>query len=383
MKPKKLKLMVVTPYFWPKIGGLENYAYNIAKGLKKDYGYEVVVVTSNHENPKEYKEEILDGMKIYRLPRQFKISNTPISFKWKKQITEIIEKEQPDIINGHSPVPFISDIACRIAYKKKIPFVLTYHAVTLYKKNNPLANILIFLQELFFAKKTLKISSKIIAVSDFVKIQFSKIIQDKTEVIYNGISKEDIKPRLNNFKKNNIIFLSSLDKTHSWKGLEKIIIAVRYYIDNFDKDIQLNIIGDGNYYSYYENLVNKLKIQKNVKFYGAKFGKEKQRILSESKILITYPTTSNDAFPTVFLEAWANNLPIISSRIGAIPYIIKDKQDGILVGPNDSKKLSQAIHDLINDKYLIKKLIKNGRTKVKCFTWDKISNKINKIFRSL
>ena len=375
MKPKKLKLMVVTPYFWPKIGGLENYAYNIAKGLKKDYGYEVVVVTSNHENPKEYKEEILDGMKIYRLPRQFKISNTPISFKWKKQITEIIEKEQP--------VPFISDIACRIAYKKKIPFVLTYHAVTLYKKNNPLANILIFLQELFFAKKTLKISSKIIAVSDFVKIQFSKIIQDKTEVIYNGISKEDIKPRLNNFKKNNIIFLSSLDKTHSWKGLEKIIIAVRYYIDNFDKDIQLNIIGDGNYYSYYENLVNKLKIQKNVKFYGAKFGKEKQRILSESKILITYPTTSNDAFPTVFLEAWANNLPIISSRIGAIPYIIKDKQDGILVGPNDSKKLSQAIHDLINDKYLIKKLIKNGRTKVKCFTWDKISNKINKIFRSL
>ena len=158
---------------------------------------------------------------------------------------------------------------------------------------------------------------------------------------------------------------------------------MRYYIDNFDKDIQLNIIGDGNYYSYYENLVNKLKIQKNVKFYGAKFGKEKQRILSESKILITYPTTSNDAFPTVFLEAWANNLPIISSRIGAIPYIIKDKQDGILVGPNDSKKLSQAIHDLINDKYLIKKLIKNGRTKVKCFTWDKISNKINKIFRSL
>lgn len=36
MKNKKLKLMIVAPYFYPKIRGLKNYAYNIAKGMKKN-----------------------------------------------------------------------------------------------------------------------------------------------------------------------------------------------------------------------------------------------------------------------------------------------------------------------------------------------------------
>jgi glycosyltransferase involved in cell wall biosynthesis len=42
-----MKIMVVTPYFPPHIGGAKNYAYNIAKGLKEEYNWEIVVITSN------------------------------------------------------------------------------------------------------------------------------------------------------------------------------------------------------------------------------------------------------------------------------------------------------------------------------------------------
>ena len=161
---KKIKLLVVTPYFYPKIGGLENYAFNIAKNLMKNYNYEVVVITSNHES-KEYKEENLEGMKIYRLPYQFKVSNTPISFKWKRQIKEIIEKENPDIINAHSPVPFISDVACRVAHKKKIPFLLTYHNDLI--KENILLNLICKKYYWFIGNKTLNQSDKIIATSEY------------------------------------------------------------------------------------------------------------------------------------------------------------------------------------------------------------------------
>ena len=63
-----MKILIVTPYFTPHIGGVENYAYNIGKGLKEKYGWEVVVVTSNYEERK-YKEEQMDRMKIYRLQR--------------------------------------------------------------------------------------------------------------------------------------------------------------------------------------------------------------------------------------------------------------------------------------------------------------------------
>ena len=165
------KVMFVTPYFPPKIGGAENYAYNIAKGLKKKYGWEVVVVTSNHEQPHKYKEETLDGMKVYRLPRWFKLSNTPINPMWYFMIKKIIKKENPDIINGHSPVPFIADVAARIA--GKLPFILTYHAGSM-KKDKLFQDSLIIPYEKIILKKTIRLSNKIICSSKVVKEDFIK-----------------------------------------------------------------------------------------------------------------------------------------------------------------------------------------------------------------
>ena len=149
----KMKLLVVTPYFYPKIGGLENYAYNISKGLKDKYGWEIVVITSNHEEKKDKKEE-LNGMKIYKLARWFKISNTPINPMWYFQIKNIIKKEKPDVINAHIPVPFISDVTARVC--GDIPFILTYHTGAMMLKGKLLEDLLIKFYESSILKAILK-----------------------------------------------------------------------------------------------------------------------------------------------------------------------------------------------------------------------------------
>lgn len=382
---RKVKLLIVSPYFPPSTGGVQNYVYNISKGLMKDYSYEVVVITSNHQNSSEYKEEILDGMKVYRLPRQFKISNTPINFKWKKQIKKIIKTEKPNIINAHTPVPFIADVACKVAYKLNIPFVLTYHAGSLYKKGFSIFNVLIYLYKLIFEKKMFDKSSKILPVSDYVKIQFTDKIQKKSEIIYNAIKNSEIKKVNNsiNFKKN-ILFLGSLNKAHDLKGLSQIINAIKVYINNVDNNIKLSILGDGDYKNHYQELVNNLGLEKHVLFYGAKFGKEKEKIINKSKIIITYPDGPYDAFPTVFLEAWANNLPIIAANIGCAPYLIKNKEDGFLVEPNNPKKLAEGIYKLLRDKHLQYRLIKNGNKKVReNFTWNISTKKMDEVIREI
>jgi hypothetical protein len=61
---------------------------------------------------------------------------------WYFQIKNIIKKEKPDVINTHTPVPFISDVTARVC--GDIPFILTYHAASLYKYKNPIFNIFIF-----------------------------------------------------------------------------------------------------------------------------------------------------------------------------------------------------------------------------------------------
>src|SRR5258706_8385452 len=105
-----MKLLVVTPYFYPKIGGLENYAYNFCIGLKKRYKWDIVVITSNHKNKKDIVEKI-NGLKIYRLAPMFKLSNTPVNPFWYLKIKKILKSEKPNFINAHTPVPFIADMA--------------------------------------------------------------------------------------------------------------------------------------------------------------------------------------------------------------------------------------------------------------------------------
>src|SRR5438876_7941039 len=102
-----MKLLVVTPYFYPKIGGLENYAYNFCIGIKNKYKWDIVIVTSNHIEKKD-KVEKINGLKIYRLSTLFKISNTPVNPFWFWNIKNIIQKEKPNVINVHTPVPFIA-----------------------------------------------------------------------------------------------------------------------------------------------------------------------------------------------------------------------------------------------------------------------------------
>lgn len=136
---KSPKLMLATPYYAPKVGGLENYAHRIAQELIKR-GWDVCAVTSNHESNMLQVDNV-DGVRVYRMRSAFKLSNTPVGFDWAKQIREIIKKEQPNIIVAHTPVPGVADAAARAA--GKIPFVLTYHAATLYKQNNLIFNAII------------------------------------------------------------------------------------------------------------------------------------------------------------------------------------------------------------------------------------------------
>src|SRR5260221_245293 len=90
------KIMFVTPYFPPHIGGVQNYVYNIAKGLYSSEGWEIVVITSDSK-VKKMQIEKKDGIKIYRLPASFVFSNTPINPFWYFQIKNIIRRDKHEM----------------------------------------------------------------------------------------------------------------------------------------------------------------------------------------------------------------------------------------------------------------------------------------------
>jgi glycosyltransferase involved in cell wall biosynthesis len=378
---KKIKLLVVAPYFPPSIGGVQNYAYNISKGLIKDYNYEIVIITYNHENPKEYKEELLDGMKVYRLPRQFKISNTPISFKWKKQIKKIIEKEKPDIINAHSPVPFIADVACRVAHKKGIPFLLTYHNDLV--KDNFILDLICKKYYWLMGNKTLTQSTKIIATSEYYanNSPYLKKRLNKISIISPGVNL----PAKSNFNKikNQLIFVSQLDKTHKHKGLNYLIESINLIKDRIN-DIKLNVIGTGNNTEEYKEQVKRLGLDNNIKFLGKISDEELSRKYGESEIIVLPSYNSSEGFGMVLIEGMAHKCVAIGTRVGGIPYAISENKDGLLVAPKDSQELANAIIKILENTKLAKKMGEKGYKKVKeNFTWKILTKKMNEVIKGV
>jgi starch synthase len=73
----------------------------------------------------------------------------------------------------------------------------------------------------------------------------------------------------------------------------------------------------------------------------------------------------------------ASRLPVVSSTAGAIPEVVENGVTGILVPPEDPKKLANAVVHILDDPEKMKQMSVKGKERVKeYFTWDKVAKKV-------
>jgi len=80
-------------------------------------------------------------------------------------------------------------------------------------------------------------------------------------------------------------------------------------------------------------------------------------------------TTNFDNMPVSVIEAMAIGLPIVSTNVGGMPFLIEDGVDGILVPPNNSKAFVDAIKKIYSHPKATEKMVINARKKVEQFDW--------------
>lgn len=103
-------------------------------------------------------------------------------------------------------------------------------------------------------------------------------------------------------------------------------------------------------------------------FTGALQKEEWIRRSEEFSILIN--TTNVDNMPVSVIECMALGLPVVSTNVGGMPFLISDGVDGILVNANDAKAMSAAIVDLIENPRLAASISEAARRKVEKFDWS-------------
>ena len=370
-----MKILLVTPYFYPKIGGVENYTYHLARQLERDHGYEVVIVTSSERGEKSSQTKI-GGLKVYRLGYRFKFSNTPIGFGWFSEIRRIIQTEQPELINAHSPVPFMADVA-QLA-SGKLPFVITYHAGSM-KKGKPAIDAVIRVYETLVLGRVFRKAKRIIAVSPQYAADELGRYAEKLDLIQPGVDISAFTPKPKKTK-NQVLYIGRIERSSDWKGIPYLLEAIAELAPK-QPSLQLTLVGDGDGVEYYRRQAAQLGIADQVVFAGQQHGADLHAALHNANVLVLPSTSESESFGIVLIEAMASGTPVIGSNIGGIPSVIDDGVSGLLVEPKDSVGLAKAIDRVLHDSALAKRLAAAGRSKViGSFQWSSQTAKTAAVF---
>lgn len=105
-----------------------------------------------------------------------------------------------------------------------------------------------------------------------------------------------------------------------------------------------------------------------VNFTGQLAKEDWWQLASEHDIFIN--TTHFDNTPISVMEAMALGLPVVSTNVGGIPYLLTDKENALLVSDNDDRAMTVAILNLLNDKVRANQLAKNARTFIEQMDWQ-------------
>lgn len=379
-----MKVIIVAPYFFPHVGGVEIYTLNIARRLKA-LGWAVVIVTSRASDGKEAED--VEGMRTYRLSTSFKASNTPIGFGWRREMKRIFKAEHPHVINAHTPVPYMADMAQRAS--GSIPFILTYHN-DLEKDFWPV-QIGVKLLHFTLMRATLRRSTGIIATSEYY-IHESRYLQEyapKIDIVPPGVDTSRFNPDVqvcsqlrNRYGGQRIIlFVGSLNKNQKYKGLDILIRAFALTHVAFP-ETKLVVVGSGDGIDEYISLAGDVGIAKAVEFAGHVNHDSLAQYYKLATVFVMPSTSRTEGFGMVYMEASAVGVPVVGSRVGGVPYAIKNNETGLLVEPKDLDSLHKALRAILSNNSLANRLGKAGAVRAKTdFDWALLAGRTSEVLK--
>ena len=362
-----MKIALVCPASLPatQFGGIVFLAVDLAREIS-ELGHDVTIYTtdldfSNGSN--KFNRELPRLEKI----KKFKINRTHVWFSFKlffvnSSMSKQIEDDKPDIIHTIGLRSYQSIVAWRASKKLKIPLVasdqggLTTHPF--FNKSGLLLKILYRIQN-FFIKKIIDDATAISAANEYEKEIFSNLNgRSKIEIIRNGVNLETLVSKID-FKEKyqiNSRFVLFVGRFSKSKGIENLINALNI-IKNEEKflDVHLIIMGvDFGYEQKMEELIKKFDLSENITVIKNPPREDVISAYGESEFLIL--PSQWELSPLVPLESFAFKKPVISTRSHGIPFTVQDDKNGILVEPENSLQLADAIKKLFLDEDLRNRL---------------------------
>jgi glycosyltransferase involved in cell wall biosynthesis len=117
------------------------------------------------------------------------------------------------------------------------------------------------------------------------------------------------------------------------------------------------------------------------RYHGMVSGETKSQLLRDAHF-VTVPSVWNDNFPRTMLDAFSNGLPVIGTRRGGIPEVVRDGLDGVVIEPA-ATELSTAIRLYLGDPELRLRHGASARERATEYTLDRQIGQFESLYRNL
>lgn len=373
-------------------GGIGTYTYNLAQSLSKK-GHDITVITKALRKDSVYKDR---NVKVYRIldkklpfkgiTRIFNLfSGGGFSRYWHSRfvflkIREVMKKEGKfDVIEGP-----LWDGEC-ICYSNKLGAPLVLRLQTpIFKSTEILGkNKNRFLE--FIERKSLEKATLITSISKNISeviSRYYKIPSGKILLCYLGIQFPDIAKPV--FKKDpfKLLYVGRLEKR---KGTEEFIDSLPEILEKKPK-ILVDIVGRDCYqtrgnisYAEYFKIKVPKKFSKRVKFHGFVSKSKLDNFYQNCDVFIA--PSRYESFGLIFLEAMSYGKPVIGTKVGGIPEIVRDKEVGLLIDVNKPDQIAGSVIKLFDDEKLREKLGRRAFSYVrKNFSVEKLTETSLRIY---
>ncbi len=160
-----------------------------------------------------------------------------------------------------------------------------------------------------------------------------------------------------------ILFLSRIEYA---KGIKELIDAL-YILTNMGiRNISLTIVGEGPDYHAIKDQIRTLKLDEYIYLAGlVTEAKHIRQYYLDSDVFIC--PSHHEGFPRVLYEAMIFGIPIITTMVGSISYLMKDKHNCLSIEPGDATGIAEKIRYIIDDYPAIREIAQNATSTISTY----------------
>jgi len=376
-----VRILCVTQEFPPLSGGISVFLHNLCTQLCYQ-GCNVDVLTPVREGCTESDDA--QPYRVYRY-KELRFLSSVIPFYY--TLSKYFKKNYDIVFIGH----FMTTTALGALFLKKlrgIPYVILSHGNDLHysisnRIDKPVANQIIQNAPLMLGNSHV--------TAERIR---QKGYKGSVKILHPGVNINKFRPNIENtdihrrYNLNGKKVILTVSRLVARKGHDRVLYALSKVVKKIPNIIYL-IVGTGEEESRLRNLVNELTLEQHVVFTGSVRQDALPALYCACDIFImpSYVRAGGhdyEGFGIVFNEANACGKPVIAGRSGGIEDAVVDGVTGLLVNPENTEEISQAISRLLIDREFAQKLGENGRKRTESeLSWEKVGQRLDQYLHNV